>query len=232
VTTEFEFNREIGRRLRRARKARGMSLIAVEEASSGEFKQSALGSYERGERSLSIHRLHRLAGIYSMSAADVLATEAPPPAPLSASPDAVDAAAGERRRPWVLVVDDDPALRELVSTTLKLEGYQTMTAADGVMALELLTRCRFDVIVLDAVMPRMDGLTVLRAIRSDPEVGNLPVVMLSGLGEVHHLQRGVDAGANGYLTKPFDFRSLLEQLERLAPKVQAALPEPQRQADS
>ena len=231
MTTEFEFNREIGKRLRRARKARGMSLIAVEEASAGEFKQSALGSYERGERSLSIHRLHRLAGIYTMTAADVLAPEAPP-VPSLASPPAVRAAqAGERPRPWVLVVDDDPSLRELVSTTLKLEGYQTMTAADGVMALELLTRCQFDVVVLDAVMPRMDGLTVLRAIRSDPEVGNLPVVMLSGLGEVHHLQRGVDAGANGYLTKPFDFRSLLEQLERLAPKVQAALPEPQRQAD-
>jgi CheY-like chemotaxis protein len=232
VTTEFEFNREIGKRLRRARKARGMSLIAVEEASAGEFKQSALGSYERGERSLSIHRLHRLAGIYTMTAADVLAPEAPP-LPSVASPPALSAAqGGERPRPWVLVVDDDPSLRELVSTTLKLEGYQTMTAADGVMALELLTRCQFDVVVLDAVMPRMDGLTVLRAIRSDPEVGNLPVVMLSGLGEVHHLQRGVDAGANGYLTKPFDFRSLLEQLERLAPsKVTAALPEPQRQAD-
>jgi DNA-binding response OmpR family regulator len=115
----------------------------------------------------------------------------------------------------VLVVDDDPSLRELVSTTLKLEGFETMTAADGVMALELLTRCRFDVVILDAVMPRMDGLTVLRAIRSDPEIGDLPVLMLSGLGEVHHLQRGVDAGASGYLTKPFDFRTLLEQLERL-----------------
>jgi CheY-like chemotaxis protein len=232
VTTEFEFNREIGKRLRRARKARGMSLIAVEEASAGEFKQSALGSYERGERSLSIHRLHRLAGIYTMTAADVLATDASPPVPSAVTPGAGrPAQVDEKARPWVLVVDDDPSLRELVSTTLKLEGYQTMTAADGVMALELLTRCRFDAVVLDAVMPRMDGLTVLRAIRSDPEVGNLPVVMLSGLGEVHHLQRGVDAGANGYLTKPFDFRSLLEQLERLAPRVPAAVPEPQRRAD-
>jgi CheY-like chemotaxis protein len=232
VTTESDFNREIGRRLRRARKARGMSLIAVEEASAGEFKQSALGSYERGERSLSIHRLHRLAGIYSMSAADVLTLDVPAPVRVGVSSEAVDAPRpGEGSHPWVLVVDDDPSLRELVSTTLKLEGYQTMTAADGVMALELLTRCRFDVVVLDAVMPRMDGLTVLRAIRSDPEVGSLPVVMLSGLGEVHHLQRGVDAGANGYLTKPFDFRSLLEQLERLAPKDRATLPEAQPQAN-
>jgi CheY-like chemotaxis protein len=108
-----------------------------------------------------------------------------------------------------------------------------MTAADGVMALELLTRCQFDAVILDAVMPRMDGLAVLRAIRSNPETGSLPVVMLSGLGEVQHLQRGVDAGANGYLTKPFDFRSLFEQLERLTPELStvAGAAEPARQTD-
>jgi CheY-like chemotaxis protein len=226
VTNEFEFNREIGKRLRRARKRRGMSLIAVEEASAGEFKQSALGSYERGERSLSIHRLHRLAGVYGMSAADVLGAETATPVVSGAAGTRVAAPpplAADGRRPAVLVVDDDPSLRELVSTTLKLEGYETMTAADGVMALELLTRCRFDVIVLDAVMPRMDGLTVLRAIRSNTETHDMPVLMLSGLGEVQHLQRGVDAGANGYLTKPFDFRSLLEHIERLTPAHDAAI---------
>src|SRR5207302_4549331 len=94
----------------------------------------------------------------------------------------------------ILVVDDDPAIREIVSTTLKLEGYETMTAADGVMALELLTRTRFHVLILDAVMPRMDGLTVLRTIRSDPALAEMPVLMLSALSEVHHLESGVDAG--------------------------------------
>jgi CheY-like chemotaxis protein len=216
LSDERDFNRDVGRRLRQARKRRGLSLMAVEEMSRAEFKPSALGSYERGERALSVHRLHRLSLIYGISAGEVLdgprieeprPTEPPRPATFE------ETSGGPRS---VLVVDDDPAIREIVSTTLKLEGYETMTAADGVMALELLTRARFEVIVLDAVMPRMDGLTVLRTIRSDPNLAETPVLMLSALTEVHHLERGVEAGANGYLTKPFDFRSLLEQVHRLA----------------
>ena len=212
---ERDFNREVGRRLRQARKRRGLSLMAVEEASRGEFKPSALGSYERGERALSVHRLHRLSQLYGMTAGELL-DPSRPDVPAPAEPTRLSAFEQPTGQPRsVLVVDDDPAIREIVSTTLKLEGFETMTAADGVMALELLTRTRFHVIILDAVMPRMDGLTVLRTIRSDPTLADLPVLMLSALAEVHHLERGVDAGANGYLTKPFDFRTLLEQVHRL-----------------
>ena len=216
MTGEREFNGEVGRRLRLARKRRGLSLMAVEEASRGEFKPSALGSYERGERALSVHRLHRLTQLYGMAPGEILDGHERA-APVAQSPPAPAPAPFESRPPRsVLIVDDDPAIREVVTTALKLEGYDTMTAADGVMALELLTRARFDVIVLDAVMPRMDGLTVLRTMRSDPVLVATPVLMLSGLAEVHHLEQGVEAGANGYLTKPFEHHNLLEQVHRLA----------------
>lgn len=210
---ERDFNREVGRRLRQARKGQGLSLMAVEEASRGEFKPSALGSYERGERALSVHRLHRLSRLYGISVSEIL-DDTQGTVPADGSPEPVLESTRDQRA--VLVVDDDPAIREIASTTLKLEGYDTMTAADGVMALELLTRARFDVIVLDAVMPRMDGLTVLRTVRSDPALGGVPVLMLSALSKVRHLERGVEAGADGYLTKPFDLRDLLEQVHRLA----------------
>jgi two-component system alkaline phosphatase synthesis response regulator PhoP len=220
-----EYNQEVGRRLRTVRKARGLSLVAVEEATGGEFKPSALGSYERGDRGLSVYRLSRLLGLYGVTPDEVLVEEgAAPAAGTSIAAPGRRAGDGAGGRPVVLVVDDDPAIREIVSTALRLEGYQTMTAADGVMALELLTRSAFDVVVLDAVMPRMDGLTVLRAMRSDPALRAVPVLMLSGLAEVHHLEQSVDAGANGYLTKPFEFRTLLEHLNRLGARSPNGLP--------
>ena len=113
------------------------------------------------------------------------------------------------------MVDDEASTRELVTTALKLEGYETMSAADGVMAIEILGRCRFDAIVLDTIMPRMDGLTVLRTLRSDPDTADTPVLVLSGLTDIGHLERAVEAGASGYVTKPFELRALLEQIGRL-----------------
>jgi len=204
----------------------GMSLSAAERASGGEFKGSALGCYERGERSLTAFRLHRLAALYGVSCSQLLegdgdetgddavsATVIQEQASVPTSPSKAVGAAGKGR--VVLVVDDEASTRELVTTALKLEGYETMSAADGVMALEILSRCRFDAIVLDTVMPRMDGLTVLRTLRSDPATADTPVLVLSGLADIAHLERAVEAGASGYVTKPFELRALLEQIGRL-----------------
>ena len=227
---EQAFNRELGARLRQARLNMGLSLSAAAGASHGEFKASALGCYERGERSLTAFRLHRLAQLYDVSCTEVLEGKhidgpepsgAPPRAAspvdeqvtIPVSPSAPTLGAGQGR--VVLVVDDEASTRELVTTALKLEGYDTMSAADGVMALEILGRCRFDAIILDTVMPRMDGLTVLRTLRSDPETADTPVLVLSGLGDIAHLERAVEAGASGYITKPFEIRALLEQIARL-----------------
>jgi len=233
--TEQAFNRELGARLRQARTDRGLSLTAAEEQSGGEFKASALGCYERGERSLTAFRLHRLSLLYDVACIHLLGDDAAgtpgtpgavegggvaasgafdEQAPVTISPSTPMRDAGHGR--VVLVVDDEASTRELVTTALKLEGYETMSAADGVMALEILSRCRFDVIVLDTVMPRMDGLTVLRTLRSDPATEDTPVLVLSGLADIAHLERAVEAGASGYITKPFEVRGLLEQIARLA----------------
>ena len=220
---EQAFRRELGARLRQARVNKGLSLSAAEGASGGEFKASALGCYERGERSLTAFRLHRLAQLYDVSGRELLEGDGAgiPESPLPVdeqvaipvSPSAPMGGAGRGR--VVLVVDDEASTRELVTTALKLEGYDTMSAADGVMALEILGRCRFDAILLDTVMPRMDGLTVLRTLRSDPDTADTPVLVLSGLADIAHLERAVEAGASGYVTKPFEIRGLLEQISRL-----------------
>jgi CheY-like chemotaxis protein/transcriptional regulator with XRE-family HTH domain len=231
---EHAFNVGLGARLRQARTDRGLSLTAAEEQSNGEFKASALGCYERGERSITAFKLYRLGVLYDVPCTELLgdssseegghpvvaATIVEPvvvgaeeQAPATISPSTPLGDAGQHR--VVLVVDDEASTRELVTTALKLEGYETMSAADGVMALEILSRCRFDAIVLDTVMPRMDGLTVLRTLRSDPATADTPVLVLSGLADIGHLERAVEAGASGYVTKPFEVRGLLEQIARL-----------------
>jgi CheY-like chemotaxis protein len=184
---------------------------------------------------LTVFRLHRLAKLYGVSCAQLLEGEedetgaeaASPsvtqePAAVPNSPSKAAGAGGKGR--VVLVVDDEASTRELVTTALKLEGYETMSAADGVMALEILSRHRFDAVVLDTVMPRMDGLTVLRTLRSDPETADTPVLVLSGLADIAHLERAVEAGASGYVTKPFELRALLEQIGRLTKPSKKARP--------
>jgi CheY-like chemotaxis protein len=207
-----DFDKALGHRLREIRQERGLSLQHVEARSNNEFKASALGCYERGERSLTVHRLSRLAALYGTSCADLL-SDGVDVAPGARQPAMIDLTRPQQKT--VLVVDDDPTVRELVSTTLKLEGLDTVTAADGVMATELLARLRFDAIVLDTVMPRMDGLTVLRSIREDPATAEAPVLVLSGLDDITHLQQAVEAGATGYLTKPFELQAFVEQIHRL-----------------
>jgi two-component system chemotaxis response regulator CheY len=213
---ELSFNQQLGQRLREARQARGLSLLNVEVNSDGEFKASALGCYERGERAITAHRLARLAKLYGVGGGELFGEQpvsSGGQAPGVMAPAATDG--GREGTKTVLVVDDDATVRELVSTTLKLEGFDTVTAADGVMAIEMLTRLRFEAIVLDTVMPRMDGLSVLRTLRSDPATADTPVLVLSGLDDINHLQQAVEAGASGYLTKPFELRSLLEQIQRV-----------------
>jgi DNA-binding response OmpR family regulator len=111
----------------------------------------------------------------------------------------------------VLMVDDDASVRDLVDVTL--EKHHVIFAADGVEALAKLDDQRVDAIVLDVMMPRLDGIEVLRRIRTDTRHRDLPVVMLTArVGEDDHL-RGYQGGADAYLTKPFDPDTLVGTLE-------------------
>jgi two-component system response regulator MprA len=113
----------------------------------------------------------------------------------------------------VLVVEDDPSVRESLRRSLAFNGYQVALATDGVDGLAALDRERPDVVVLDVMMPRMDGLETCRRMRAAGI--DLPVLMLTARDEVSDRVAGLDAGADDYLPKPFALEELLARLRAL-----------------
>jgi two-component system, OmpR family, response regulator MprA len=113
----------------------------------------------------------------------------------------------------ILVVDDEPAVREALRAGLEFEGYEVIVAADGLGALEAIAKQIPDAIVLDVMMPRMDGLTVLRRLRSFDSA--LPVLLLTARDTVGDRVTGLDVGADDYLAKPFDLDELYARLRAL-----------------
>jgi two-component system response regulator MprA len=113
----------------------------------------------------------------------------------------------------VLVVDDDPAVRDSLRRSLAFNGYEVDVAADGEEALHRLGRQRPDVVVLDVMMPRLDGLATCRALRAAGD--DVPVLMLTARDEVSDRVAGLDAGADDYLPKPFALEELLARLRAL-----------------
>ena len=106
--------------------------------------------------------------------------------------------------PVVLVVDDDAANRDVLGRRLARLGYQVIEAADGSQALEALGRGGIDVVLLDLMMPVVDGIAVLEQRRHDKELLGIPVIMISAQDEVESIARCIELGADDYLTKPFD----------------------------
>jgi adenylate cyclase len=104
----------------------------------------------------------------------------------------------------VLVVDDDRVNRMLLTRSLEQEGHEVRCAENGVEALELLRENPCDVVLLDIVMPQLDGVSVLERIKADPATHDLPVIMISGVDETDSVVRCIEIGADDYLPKPFD----------------------------
>lgn len=104
----------------------------------------------------------------------------------------------------LLVVEDNEANRELLTRRLQRQGYSVATAQNGRQALDRLRSESFDLVLLDIIMPEIDGYEVLETIKQDPVLRNTPVIMISGLDDVASLVRCVERGAEDYLTKPFD----------------------------
>jgi two-component system, OmpR family, response regulator MprA len=113
----------------------------------------------------------------------------------------------------ILVVDDEPAVRESLASSLTFEDYEVVTAVDGVSALEEIDRTRPDLAILDILMPRMDGLTTCRRLRARGET--LPVLMLTARDTIGDRVTGLDAGADDYLVKPFELDELLARVRAL-----------------
>ena len=115
----------------------------------------------------------------------------------------------------ILVAEDDPVTLRFVVSLLEERGYQVLVAEDGEKALATAIRARPDLLVSDLVMPYRDGYEVLRAIRTDERVKDLPVLILSMRDREEDIVRGFDQGADEYVVKPFNAREFLSRVRKL-----------------
>ncbi|MGH2794088.1 MAG: response regulator transcription factor [Actinomycetota bacterium] len=114
----------------------------------------------------------------------------------------------------VLVVEDDQAVSHMIAEILRLEGFSTTVVPEGRRALESLRTNVYDIVVLDIMLPGLDGISIMKAIREDPATADTPVVILSAKTDDATTWAGWRAGCNYYMTKPFDPQELLLILKR------------------
>jgi len=120
------------------------------------------------------------------------------------------------KKPYtILAVDDESDVLLIVKTALQAEGYNVVTAPDGPDALKTAQEEKPDLILLDVMMPEMDGFEVLNKLRDDDVTCQIPVIMLTGLTERERKRSAIERGTKYYITKPFDFQDLLSKV-RLA----------------
>ena len=122
----------------------------------------------------------------------------------------------------VLVADDDPDILNVVKINLELDGFEVDTAVDGEDAMQKATSSPPNVIILDIMMPRMDGLTALHRLRSQAGTANIPIILLTARGLPEDRVRGLELGADDYITKPFDITELAARVKAVLRRTQAA----------
>jgi DNA-binding response OmpR family regulator len=115
-------------------------------------------------------------------------------------------------KPRVLIVEDEPHIVLSLEFLLQHAGYETTTATDGEQALELVRSAMPDVVLLDVMLPRRDGYAVCQAIKSDPALRRIPVVMLTARAQEVEVRKGLELGAAAYVTKPFGNAEILEAI--------------------
>ncbi len=116
----------------------------------------------------------------------------------------------------VLVIDDDPAIADMVALFLTIEGFDVTVASSGADGLLHALRDQPDMVVLDVMMPKVDGWQVATKLRSHSTLADVPIVFCTALGDDQSMQQGSQFGAASYVTKPFDPRNLVEQVSRAA----------------
>jgi CheY-like chemotaxis protein len=114
----------------------------------------------------------------------------------------------------VLVVDDNKVIRQLIRVNLELEGLEVVTAADGAECLDVVHQVRPDVVTLDVVMPRLDGLRTAARLRADPRTRNLPLAIVSACTQ-YEVESGLDVGVDAFLAKPFEPAELVRLVRQL-----------------
>ncbi len=115
----------------------------------------------------------------------------------------------------ILAVDDSNSMRQMVSFTLKQAGHEVMEASDGVEALELAKKNDFGLVISDVNMPRMDGISLIKELRTLPDYRFTPLLMLTTEASAEKKREGKDAGATGWLVKPFNPDQLLATISRV-----------------
>ncbi len=118
-------------------------------------------------------------------------------------------------KPRILVIDDDPAISELVAINLEMAGYDVKQAIDGIQGQALAIQLLPDLIVLDLMLPKVDGFTICQRLRRDQRTSDIPVLMLTALSQIHNKVEGFNAGADDYLTKPFEVEEMLARVRAL-----------------
>ena len=121
----------------------------------------------------------------------------------------------------ILVVDDDDAINELIKINLELFGYDTVTAKDGIQGFTLAKQEMPDLIILDVMMPEVDGYTVAKRVRENELTKNIPILMLTAMGQLEDKVRGFDIGVDDYLVKPFEMDELKVRVRALLKRTNA-----------
>ncbi len=114
----------------------------------------------------------------------------------------------------ILVADDSPSIRKFVSFALAMQGYEIISAADGMEALEKLPNQKVNLVITDLNMPNVDGFELIKSIRSNEEFKEIPIIILSSLAGSDEIQRGMNYGANSYLIKPFDPKRIAYEVSK------------------
>ncbi len=115
----------------------------------------------------------------------------------------------------VMVVDDEILTRNMLSVMLTQVGHSVMEAEDGLEAIEILKTNKPDIILMDLMMPRCDGLTATKTIRKDKQLNDLPIIFLSAKSDNKTLEAGLAAGATRFLTKPVSYENLMENIQEV-----------------
>ena len=126
-------------------------------------------------------------------------------------------------QPYILVMEDEDALATLLQYNLEKEGYEVTVASDGEEGMLQVEERLPDLVLLDWMLPKLSGIEVCRRIRNRPETRNLPVVMLTARGEETDRVRGLDTGADDYLTKPFSMVELMARIRAVLRRIRPGL---------
>ena len=118
----------------------------------------------------------------------------------------------------VLVIDDDPVILRLLEVNFEMEGFIVRMAGDGLEGLDAARTERPDIIVSDVMMPRMTGLELLAGLKADEATASIPVILLSAKAQASDVRAGLDAGADDYVTKPFEPLDLVDRVLKLLPE--------------